>query len=124
MIYDFVIKGETPAKKNSRINLKNGVSIPSKRYSAWHSDAMMQLHSQVRPSEPISNPLLIHLVFTHGDLRRRDSDNGCSSIMDLLVDAKIIEDDNWQIVRDIAITNKYEKGNPQCVITIQEISQS
>lgn len=120
-IYTFEIIGETPAKKNSRINLRNGISIPSKRYTQWHSTALSQLLEQSKPPEPIDYPVLIHLKFTHGDLRRRDSDNGCSSILDLLTDAKVLQDDNWQIVRDLAICNDYEKGHPQCSITIQEI---
>ena len=120
-IYTFEITGETPAKKNSRINLRNGVSIPSKRYTQWHDGALSELLQQTRPDSPIDYPVLIHLAFTHGDLRRRDSDNGCSSILDLLQDSTILSDDNWQIVRDIAICNTYEKGNPKCIITIQSI---
>lgn len=61
------------------------------------------------------------MEFTHGDLRRRDSDNGCSSILDLLVDNGILQDDNWQIVQEITITNKYEKNNPFVKITIDKV---
>lgn len=120
-IYQYTIIGETPAKKNSRvINTKTGRSFPSKTYTAWHKDALLQIMGK-RPKEPINKPVLVHLVFTHGDYRRRDSDNGCSSIMDLLTDAGVLIDDNWQIVRDIAITNRYEKNAPKCEITIQEL---
>lgn len=120
-IYTITTTGETPAKKNSRINLRNGVSIPSKRYMEWHQKALSEIKNQITLDTPIDKPVLLHLEFIHGDLRRRDSDNGCSSICDLLVDAAILKDDNWQIVRDIAITNKYEKGNPRCNITIQDL---
>lgn len=33
MIYNFQLVGETPAKKNSRITLQNGKTIPSKNYN-------------------------------------------------------------------------------------------
>lgn len=36
-MYRFIITGETPAKKNSRIVLKGGRNIPSERYRKWHS---------------------------------------------------------------------------------------
>lgn len=61
------------------------------------------------------------LHFYHADLRRRDSDNGTSSILDVLVDAEILKDDNWQIVRQIAIANYHDKDFPRIEITIQEL---
>ena len=30
-----------PSKKNSRINLRNGISIPSKAYREWHDEAVI-----------------------------------------------------------------------------------
>ena len=116
----FVIKGETPAKKNSRIiNTKTGRSFPSKRYSEWHRNAMMQLMTMRKTFTPIQEPCKIHMTFVHGDLRRRDSDNGTSSILDLLVDCGVLSDDNWQIVKQLSIENEYEKGNPYCKIGIE-----
>ena len=127
----FIIQGETPAKKNSRIFLKNGRNIPSKRYQEWHKQAREQILSQGLvqhedmnsptrnlPQYPISSEVTIKLTFYHGDLRRRDSDNGTSSVLDLLTDCQILADDNWQIVRGLEVLNYYEKGNPRCVIEI------
>lgn len=125
MIFTFRIEGETPAKKNSRIiNTKTGRSFPSKKYTEWHKSALVQLMQFPRPDKPIDTPVRIVLKFTHGDLRRRDSDNGCSSIMDLLVDAGILADDNWNIVQDISISNKYEVRNPKCDILIHTLDKS
>lgn len=118
--YVFKITGETPSKKNSRITLRNGKTIPSARYRDWHKSALEEITLQ-KPREltPLSESLNIFLFFTHGDLRRRDSDNGCSSILDLLQDAGIIQDDNWQIIKNISIKNGYEKNNARCYIIIQ-----
>lgn len=121
----FTITGETPAKKNSRINLKNGRSIPSKKYQEWHFQAQTQLLNQIallpQTLNPISKPCKVSIYFTHGDLRRRDSDNGCSSIMDLLVDCHVLFDDRWNIVKEIHVYNDFDKGNPHCKITIDYI---
>lgn len=117
----FIIEGETPAKKNSRITLPNGRTIPSKNYRAWHKSALLQIEAMAIGREVISYPVAISLNFIHGDLRRRDSDNGTSSILDLLVDAGILADDNWQIVRILNVYNQYDKGHARCEIMISQL---
>lgn len=115
------IQGETPAKKNSRITLRNGMTIPSKRYQEWHRKAVTEIKGQIPTPSPYNKAIKICMTFTHGDLRRRDSDNGCSSVLDLLTDAGIIQDDNWQIVQEIAIFNRFEKNFPKVEIEIVEL---
>lgn len=46
MTYSYTIIGETPAKKNSRITLRNGVTIPSKNFQKWHKIALTELEMQ------------------------------------------------------------------------------
>lgn len=119
----FIIEGETPAKKNSRITLPNGRTIPSKNYRTWHESALLQIEAMAISREAtISYPVAISLSFYHGDLRRRDSDNGTSSILDLLVDAGILADDNWQIVRILNVYNQYDKGHARCEIMISQLT--
>lgn len=122
MTYFFTLAGETPAKKNSRITLKNGMTIPSKNYREWHKTALQELALQTKPESPIDSAVRIQLRFIHGDLRRRDSDNGCSSVLDLLTDAGILADDNWQIVRQIRVQNEYGKNKAKCEIAISDFS--
>lgn len=123
-MYRFIITGETPAKKNSRIVLKGGRNIPSGRYRKWHTAASIEINSQLLLLEkeeaamPIEREIRIKMIFYHGDNRRRDSDNGASSILDLLTDCKVIKDDKWQIVRLLEIRNFYEKSNPRCLVEI------
>ena len=71
--------------------------------------------------DTICYPVSITLSFYHGDLRRRDSDNGTSSILDMLVDCEIIKDDNWEIVRIINVYNYYDKNNARCEIDIKPL---
>ena len=115
----FIIPFETPSKKNNRITLKNGKTIPNLDFLAWHKDASTIITLQNKTQkEELKPPLKIRLTFTHGDLKRRDSDNQASSILDLLQDNHIIEDDNWKIIRNIEIINEYTKDKPNCLIEL------
>jgi Holliday junction resolvase RusA-like endonuclease len=122
----FQILGETPGKKNSKIWTKSGKLIPSAKHQKWHTDALIQLNSQIcRMGQDMPNmiedPVSITLTFYHGDQVRRDSDNQAASIMDLLQDAKVLADDRWQIVRILNIYNHFDKGYARCLIEIKEL---
>ena len=116
------IRGETPAKKNSRITLPNGRTIPSKRYRAWHSAALFQLEDQWKDKGRgmFESEIHVNFHFFHEDNRRRDSDNGVSSIFDTLQDAGIISDDRWQIVKEFSVKNT-KADEARCEIEIIEI---
>lgn len=117
----FSLKGEVSAKKNeNRYNTSTGRVFKSDRFRSWHMNAMYQLLTQDKPVKPVSSPVSVKVSFVHGDNRRRDGDNGLSAIMDLLVDARILADDCWRIVRDISVSNGYEKDNPHTEITIED----
>lgn len=124
----FLIHGETPSKKNSRIFTKSGLIIPSKAHGKWHTDALLQMNAQLyRMGSEAPNlmdyPLSITLTFYHGDYVRRDSDNQATSVMDLLQDSKVLKDDNWKIVRELNIRNLYEKGQPRVLIEITKCEE-
>lgn len=118
MVLTFILDGEVPAKKNSKVlNTKTCRIFPNKTYRIWHDAALVQLLSQW-DKIAVSGPCTINVSFTHGDKRRRDSDNGLSSVLDLIVDAGIISDDNWRVVPQITVKNDYQKGNAKAVIKI------
>ncbi len=122
-----VIRGETPSKKNSRINTRSGRSFPSKRYTDWLDSALFQLVDQIadfrRNGKQLAfeRGLELTVTFYHGDLKRRDSDNQLSSVLDMLVDAQVIPDDNWEILPAKHIFDAYDKGNPRCVISLEPV---
>lgn len=114
----FTLQGETPSKKNSRImNTKTKRSFPNPRYVEWHDLAIAQMRSQIHDYKA-PEKCFVSVKFIHGDKRRRDSDNGVSSIMDMLKDAGVIIDDCWEYVPHEESLNEYEKGNAHCDITI------
>ena len=117
----FTIEGETPAKKNSKIRTRAGYMIPSKKYQEWHATAEAQFFYNKIKREQINYPVSITLSFFHGDKRRRDSDNGTSSILDFMVDMGILADDNWEIVRVLNVYNYYDKGHARCEINITKL---
>ena len=114
---EYFLESETPSKKNSKVfNTKTHRMFPSAKYRAWHEYAALMLKRFI--TECIADKCYVILIFCHGDNIRRDSDNGVSSIFDMLVDFKALEDDRWQIVRHHHVFNTYEKGKPWCRVMI------
>ena len=121
-----LLEGETPSKKNSRIfNTKTKRSFPNQRYMTWHNRvvSILNYHMATNRLMPIPEGKQVRLTVTfyHADYKRRDSDNQLSSILDTLVDAEILSDDNWKVIPEKHIYDKYEKNNARCVIDIEEI---
>ncbi len=87
-----------PSKKNSRINTRSGRSFPSSKYTAWHKDASLQIMNAKKQTQKG-----FVLTFYMPDNRRCDLTNKAESVMDLLVDNGIIEDDCWQITGEIRL---------------------
>jgi len=110
-----IIYGQTPSKKNSKIIICRGKFpnlIPSKNYTKWHKDAITQLaeKEQIKANE-------ITLTFFTGDNRKFDLSNKCESIMDTLVDAGLLEDDNYSIISSLHLHfGGVDKGKPRCEI--------
>ena len=120
------VYGETPSKKNSKVFTKGGRFIPSAAHRDWYQGALIDLAVQLKkmgPERPvkIDTPVAICLTFYHGNNVRRDCDNQTSSILDLLQDAQVLADDCWQIVREITVRNKADKGHARCEIDIMTI---
>ena len=119
-IQKITILGQTPSKKNSRINTRSGRSFPSKRYSEWHKSASEQLEAL----NPIrdrgdSDKVTINYMFYVQDLRRRDVSNMIESINDLFVDLGIVEDDDWKHVRIGFGDAELDRKNTRAEITIK-----
>ena len=117
----FTLPFDTPSKKNSRVtDTRTGRTFPNRKFVEWHKNAVAYFRSHFsKDFKPFGCPVFVDIVFTHGTLRRCDSDNKVSSILDLLVDVGMIPDDNWQIVRNICVTNRYEKGFSSCTVEVR-----
>ena len=111
--------GNIPSKKNSRINTKSGRSFPSSKYTAWHKDAIKQLKEQEVERAEYKMVEEIALTFYAQDLRKFDLTNKTESVMDLLVDYGLLEDDNCYVLPHISIVfGGVDRDNPRCEITL------
>ena len=120
-----IIYGRISSKKNSRCLFVRGskiVNIPSKRYKEWHEQASKQLVPYLL-KEPIKNVKTLEISFYAPDKRKSDLTNKAESIMDLLVDNGILEDDSWFIVGNLVLLFKgvdREKPRAEIKITIRK----
>lgn len=94
----------------------------------WHDSVVCELRYALAKKQltRFSNgiPLSLTVTFYHDNMRRRDSDNQLSSILDTLTDVGIIPDDKWTVLPEKHIYDRYDKGNQRCVIEISEFSGS
>jgi hypothetical protein len=92
---EIIFEGRIPSKKNSKIVTRGGVIVPSKAYRKWHHAELETLRNAGYVPAPFS---IDHRFWIGGKTIPADFDlsNAIESIHDLLVDAKIIEDDQWR----------------------------
>jgi Holliday junction resolvase RusA-like endonuclease len=118
---DLVVHGRIPSKKNSRnIFVRGGkpVNIPNKRYEEWHKGAEWEIASQ-SPEKGISRAK-VEINFYMPDNRVKDLTNSAESILDLLVDCGVLEDDKWQCVPEIILRGEIDRENPRAEIKINK----
>jgi Holliday junction resolvase RusA-like endonuclease len=110
-----IIYGSTPSKKNSKIISCRGnrpCLFPSSKYTEWHKGAVLQLKGKQNISTRE-----ISITFFAGDNRKFDLTNKAESIMDTLVDAGLLEDDNYSVVSKLTLVfGGVEKDNARCEI--------
>ena len=118
---NLTVFGDVPSKKNSRniFYAKNRLyNLPSNRYEKWHTTAL----KSIRGHKLVKDIGQVILTFFPSTRRKSDLSNKTESIMDLLVDAGILEDDNWFICSDIRMVfGGVDKDKPRCEIEIEEL---
>lgn len=117
---EIVIKGQTPAKKNSRQGMvRNGriMNFPSKIYAQWEKDALVQLMAYKGQAE---GKVAIAYQFYVKDDRRRDIDNMIASVNDVLVKAGLLKDDSWQCMSIGAADAEIDRENPRAEVWVTE----
>lgn len=116
----FSIKGNTPAKKNSRVITRRGgkiLNIPSQIYRKWHDDALWQIEEMKIPESKPNYSITYYFWFK--DKRKHDLDNAQASVNDLLKDAGvIIDDDSKLLVETHCYYMGVSKENPRVEIEI------
>jgi Holliday junction resolvase RusA-like endonuclease len=118
---EIILKGRIPSKKNSKYLIYRGgrpYFVPSPAYKQWHEEQswMLKKYTQKHPISKCD----ITIIMYAPDNRKSDLSNKVESIMDLLVDMKIIEDDNWFVVPNLVLKFAgVDKENPRAIIKIE-----
>ena len=93
------------------------MNIPSKDYRDWHETASFQILAQ-HPKKLESGSSVCITIYS-ADKRPADLTNKAESIMDLLVDMGILEDDNWFVCPRIYLEfGGVDKLNPRAIVNI------
>ena len=117
------IYGDIKAKKNNKqIIMCKGrpMLIPSANHKKWHKQALSRLKmAQIVRYEV---PCEVEITFYKQTARRYDLSNIAESVMDLLVDAEILVDDNVLYVPRLILNyGEKDKDNPRAEVSIRPI---
>lgn len=127
MIYKYTIPLPPVTKKNSQrilVNRKTGMLFiaPSSAYKRYEEQAIYFLTP--KPKTPLAGRYNVKLLFYMPTRRKVDKTNLESAIMDVLVDAKILADDNRNIVAATDGTRVYyDKEKPRTEIYIEDFTE-
>ena len=111
----YILEGSIVPK--ARPKLGNGRGYLPANYRDWKEDAQAQLLSQPRPDTPLEG-VAITITLSGKHSRRSDSDNVGGAILDALVTAGIIRDDNLKCVPELSLSLTYSKDDPVATIEI------
>lgn len=123
-----ILTGNTPSKKNSKrifVNKRTGKPFitSSESHGLWYSGASFEVKSwknkltaAQRSKLPLKDAYLEIEVFpptaSKGDLT-----NKAESVMDLLVDMQVLQDDNWTVVPELRLKfGGIDRHNPRAEI--------
>ena len=128
-VLKYVVLGDPRTKKNHQNIAGAGRRCPvcgkfekqwvrqGKNYDAYAVSAKKQIFPP--PRKPIDYPINIRYLFYMQTLRRVDALNLEAALDDILIDAKVIADDNSRIVAGHDGTRVlYDKDNPRTEIYI------
>ena len=117
---ELTILGKPITKKNSQQIVTNKAGrpfiIPSKQFKQYQKLFLSQVRYK---GEPIDVPVNVQAIYYMPTRHRVDITNLMNATHDLLVDAKVIIDDNSKIVKSVDGSRvKYDKNNPRVEIKI------
>lgn len=115
--------GDPRTKKNSAriLRTRSGAPFvaPSKAYGDYETDCLRQIK---KPRSPISARVNVRCVYYMKTARRVDLANLIEATTDILVKARVLEDDHCRIVAGHDGSRvEYDKENPRVEIWIEEM---
>jgi len=116
---ELTFKGVIPSKKNSRVNTKEGLSFPNKKFVQWQDDTIVELRRQTR--HRFFTPVSLEVIVYFGTIGKADIDNKVTSLLDMFHEALLIPDDKWQNVPIMKVQAEYRAGKPGAFVRIEEL---
>lgn len=117
---NITLYGSIPSKKNSKRIVCRGtrpILLSSEKYLDWEVEQLFKIKSS-RPAMPYRQ-CIMSIRYWGKDNRKTDMDNKNASILDLLVKAEYLLDDNWFVVRRLdAEFMGVDKSNPRAEVSI------
>lgn len=115
------IPGQTPSQKNNKqiIPSKPPRLVDNKIVKQWRNNTANYLREEYAGDLRGKQVIAIYSFYMK-DLVRRDIDNMISSCNDALVQAGILSDDNWKVLRIGGAEATLDKDNPRAEITLVE----
>jgi len=114
--YTFHLSGPIVPKARARVTA-NGTYHPHE-YQRWKRDAVAALMAQYH-GQPLSG-VSVSILLQGKHSRRGDADNIAGAILDALVQAKVLKDDNLIHVRSLAVTLEWDKKlEPESTIILE-----
>lgn len=115
--------GDPHTKKNSAqiLRTRSGAPFvaPSKAYGDYETDCLRQIK---KPRSPISARVNVRCVYYMKTARRVDLANLIEATTDILVKARVLEDDHCRIVAGHDGSRvEYDKQNPRVEIWFEEM---
>lgn len=102
-------------------NRRTGKRYASRQYQRWQHDAAWLI--ALRRLKPLSSPVDIEIALTPADGRRRDADNYGKPIIDQLVKAGLLKDDNSKHVRRVSLSwREPSKTEAGALVTITSLA--
>lgn len=120
-MYNFTIYGDCPSLKNNKVIVIKPYPrlIPSKRVQQWNKSAKEQMKKLNLFGEMLDIPITISVDVYKGSKRDYDLDNVVSTIQDMLMHSKFINDDS-QFQEIHVYKSGVDKENPRVEISINE----
>lgn len=120
-----ILKWRIPSKKNSKQLLQRWwrtMIVSSANYLKWENEQLNYLDTQFLTKINPLWPYRIECIFYMIDKRKTDLSNKFESVADLLVKAKILADDNYEIIPEIILKYWwYDKLNSRVEILINKL---
>lgn len=105
--HTITLPGRVPSKKNSLQRIKRGnriFTVASDQHRAWHEEQMINVRLQWPRNLTLSKTRAVVITFMAPDKRAADLSNKAEAIMDLLVHAGVLTDDNWFVVPQLQLS--------------------